>query len=150
MILRQIDTKIPDHVTAAELSGVLTKQAENICHGKTLVPFIHSVKDSVREWQPLATAIGSYCYILNRAAVELLTDNFYQLAVNELVQYYNKLGTNNLVLGGPGTIMFKVAIKLDIDIVPIFKVALPPHECMIWQDHGQPARDSARLERMGL
>jgi len=156
ILLRQFDTLIRPHITKKIIIDKITsttKQLFNQKQPKSHIPLMYEMsgehRTTIGQKPQSAVAassyIPSYAYLLNRAAVELLKDDFYKSALIECDHYYKTIGQDNFTMGLPGVIMLKIAIKHDIEIIKMKAIVDDPINV-----RGTPAlqHDYARLDRI--
>jgi hypothetical protein len=95
-----------------------------------------------------ATMLTSHGFILNRAAVITLKDNFYQWTLDEIDYYYNMLGPYNFLNGDPGGIMHRICVKQNVESISLRDLFLRPEDCRGGEKGG--GVDFSNLDRSGL
>lgn len=95
---------------------------------------------------PIVGNIASYFLILNRAAVKVLKDKFFWLALNEMDLLYNQTHNkySRFLRGNVGNVFCKIFIKNNIHVVDIAEFNI----CFIKENWSNNCKDFSRVERI--
>lgn len=151
-IVRQIDTVIESFVNQEEILKELTERANTLFQTKTYpatIPMIYDMgADEDRMDHVGGLITWSHAFVLNRATVKILRNNFYRLALYEANRYFELIGENNYTMGLPTPVLFRLAIKQEIEMLSMPRLVQHP---TVVRGQGKPiCEDYARIDRAGI
>lgn len=150
VIIRQIDTLFNPFCNVEMIKDEMTRRHQKVFSSDNIpagVPICYDLSLDMNRRHPSSTMITSHTFILNRKAVKILKDNFYQLVLNEIDYYYKMIGPNNFLNGDPGGIMHRICIKQNVEPISLREIFLRPEWCRGGEKGG--TIDFSNLDRSG-
>ena len=151
IIVRQVDTVIQPDCNAEQILDEMATSNQKIFksdHVPAGIPVCYDLSRGRDPQHHSSTMITSHAFILNREAVIILKDNFYQLVLNEIDHYYNLLGADNFLDGDPGGILHRICVKQTIESLSLQEIYMRPEDCRIGDKGGTV--NYSNLDRSGV